>query len=189
MFLFTFCLCFLSVLCSKEFPLKPLCVAQKPQVCVRVCVCLSVCLCVCVCKGGRGRDVYLKCVKISDHSQESGCNSWDGLKIVYKIIPNIFFKFTEALPLDVNTVLTISQISITQKKGNKLLLICRIYKKTKIPGIRSGNAETSFRHHCCHDCFSKSFALLSIPDFTDYYSRYPVFLTGLIYCCDAGIRR
>lgn len=66
--------------------------------------------------------MYSKCVKISDHSQESGCNSWDGLKIVYKIIPNIFFKFTEALPLVVNTVLTISQISITQEKGNKLLL-------------------------------------------------------------------
>lgn len=75
--------------------------------------------------------MFLKCVKISDHSQESGCNSWDGLKIVYKIIPNIFFKFTEALPLVVNTVLTISQISITQKKGNKLLLLCRIYKKKK----------------------------------------------------------
>lgn len=26
------------------------------------------------------------------------------------------------------------------------------------------------------------------PIFTDYYSRYPVFLPGLIYCCDAGIR-
>ena len=69
---------------QRNFPWNPLC-CTKTQ-----CACLCLCVCVCVSEGKRGRDVYLKCVKISDHSQESGCNSWDGLKIVYKIIPNIF---------------------------------------------------------------------------------------------------
>lgn len=125
-----------------------MCCTKTPSVCACLCMSQCVSVCVCMCKGGRGRgrDVYSKCVKISDHSQESGCNSWDGLKIVYKIIPNIFFKFTEALPFVVNTVLTISQISITQEKGNKLLLLCRIYKKKKKKNSQELKVEMQRRH-------------------------------------------
>lgn len=62
--------------------------------------------------------------------------------------------------------------------------------QNKIPEIRGENAETSSQHHCwSSNWFSKSFASLSSPDFTDYDTRHPVFLPDLICCCDAGLRQ
>lgn len=58
----------------------------------------------------------------------------------------------------------------------------------KILEIRGENAETSSQHHCWSpNQFSKSFASLSSPEFTDYDTRYAVFLPDLILCCDVGL--
>ena len=51
MFLFTYRQYFYWVSCLKEFPQKPLCIAQKPQV---------VCVCVCVCERERETSVVFE---------------------------------------------------------------------------------------------------------------------------------